>query len=167
MTQTSTNYGRALYELSVSKEIVAEAEETLKKSEELAEALESPLVSLTQKEAVIRRVFPKELTGFFGIVCKYGHASLLKEIFQAYREFYNQSREILDAVLYYVEAPEKEQIQGMKQFLKEKYGAKDVALEMKEEKSLIGGFILRVKDQEFDYSLKGRINALQQKLIWR
>lgn len=40
-------------------------------------------------------------------------------------------------------------------------------MELKEDKSLVGGFILRVEDQEFDYSLKGRINALQQKLIWR
>ncbi|MFR2649661.1 MAG: F0F1 ATP synthase subunit delta [Blautia coccoides] len=31
----------------------------------------------------------------------------------------------------------------------------------------MGGFTLRVGDQEIDYSLKGKINALQQKLTWR
>ena len=61
----------------------------------------------------------------------------------------------------------KEQLEGIEAFLNKKYGAKAVAFTLKEEKSLVGGFVLRVKDQEFDYSLKGRINALQQKLIWR
>ena len=167
MTQTSINYGRILYELSVSPEAAAMTKEILTESPELCTALESPLVSLKEKERLIQRIFPEEIRGFLSVLCKYGHAGLWQEIFQAYQEYDNEQHKILTAVLYYVTKPTGEQIQGMKNFLSGRYHTEDAAIEMIEEKNLVGGFILRVKDQEFDYSLKGRINALQQKLIWR
>ena len=55
----------------------------------------------------------------------------------------------------------------VEKFLVEKYGAADAVFKLKEEKDLMGGFVLKINDQEIDYSLKGRIHALQQKLIWR
>ena len=64
-------------------------------------------------------------------------------------------------------APKKEQLDGMKNFLCKKYHTKDVQIKQIEDKSLIGGFCIRVEDEEIDYSLKGKINALQQKLTWR
>lgn len=167
MTQISINYGRTLYELSVPKESVIKAENILKRTPQLMQVLESPIVPLEKKEKVISRIFPKELESFLCVVCKYHHAGLLLEMFQAYQECYNEQNKILTAALYYVDMPSHEQAEGMKTFLKNKFHTEDVALELKEDKSLVGGFILRAKDQEFDYSLKGRINALQQKLIWR
>ena len=63
--------------------------------------------------------------------------------------------------------PTEEQLTGIKRFLCRQYHVKDVAFQLQEEKDLVGGFTLRVGDQEIDYSLKGKINALQQKLTWR
>ena len=167
MTQTSINYGRILYELSVSPEAVSKTQEILEKSPRLCTALESPLVSLQEKESLIARIFPKEMKSFLIVVCKYGHAPLWQEIFRAYQEYKNQQHKILNAVLYYVAKPTEQQLQGIRKFLCGRYRTQDAAIEMIEDKSLVGGFILRVNDQEYDYSLKGRINALQQKLIWR
>lgn len=167
MTQTSINYARVLYELSVSPESVKDAKQIIKETPRLLQILESPVVSLSQKEKAVRRIFEKTLADFICVLCRYGHAALLFEIFQAYQEYYNEQKHILDAVLYYVTPPAKEQLEGIREFLKNKYGTANAVLELKEDKSLVGGFILQVKDQEFDYSLKGRINALQQKLIWR
>ena len=96
-----------------------------------------------------------------------GHVELLPEIFRAYQEYYNEQKHILNAALYYVVLPSETQLEGIKAFLRKQYGTEDVELKFIEDKSLVGGFVLRIKDQEFDYSLKGRINALQQKLIWR
>lgn len=167
MTQTSINYARALYELSVTPESIKDAKRVLEETPQLLQILESPVVPLLQKEKAVGRIFEKKLADFICVLCKYRHAELLFEIFQAYQEYYNEQNHILNAVLYYVTPPAKEQLEEIKKFLEQKYGAEDTALELKEDKSLVGGFILRVEDQEFDYSLKGRINALQQKLIWR
>lgn len=167
MTQTANNYGKVLQELPVSREVILQAKELLEGSAELRSVLESPLIPFRKKESVIRRIFPGQLTGFFSTVCRYGHASLLGEIFLAYEEYENQKQQILNAVLYYVTKPTEEQLLGMKAFLCRRYHTKDAAVKMIQDKNLVGGFILRVKDQEFDYSLKGRIDALQQKLTWR
>ena len=167
MTQTSINYARVLYELSVTPESIKDAKRVLEETPQLLQILESPVVPLLQKEKAVGRIFEKKLADFICVLCKYRHAELLFEIFQAYLEYYNEQIHILKAVLYYVTPPAKELLEEIKKFLEQKYGAEDTALELKEDKSLVGGFILRVEDQEFDYSLKGRINALQQKLIWR
>ncbi len=76
-------------------------------------------------------------------------------------------RNILSATLYYVTPPKAEQLEGIKKFLKKQYHTQAVALKLKEDKSLVGGFIIRTKDHEYDNSLKGSIHELQQKLIWR
>lgn len=92
---------------------------------------------------------------------------LLPDILQIYQKYENQQNHIIDVELSYVVSPSQEQLIGIKKFLVEKYGAADAVFKLKEEKDLMGGFVLKINDQEIDYSLKGRIHALQQKLIWR
>ena len=167
MTQTAINYGKVLYQLNVSKENILETQKLLKEVPEVLKVLENPTISFVQKQRVIGRIFPKELHNFLCVVCKYKHAQLLDEIFQAYQEYYNEQKEILSATLYYVTPPRTEQLEGIKKFLKKQYHTQKVALELKEDKSLVGGFIIRTKDHEYDNSLKGSIHELQQKLIWR
>lgn len=55
----------------------------------------------------------------------------------------------------------------MESFLCRKYGAKRAYIEMKKDDSLIGGFILRVGNDEYDRSTKGRLDRLEQRLTRR
>ena len=55
----------------------------------------------------------------------------------------------------------------MKEHLKKEYGKNEVQIELIEQPDLIGGFVIRVKDREEDWSMKGRLNKLKQELIWR
>ena len=50
MTETSINYAKALYELSVPEEAVLETEKIFRSTPQLKGALENPLVSLKEKE---------------------------------------------------------------------------------------------------------------------
>ena len=167
MTQTSINYGIVLYELSVPQEAAETSRRILEEIKELSKVLESPVVPFDEKEKVIGRIFPEEMKNFLCVVCKYAHAALLPEIFQAYQDYYNEQHKILAADLYCVSAPSPEQLEGIKKFLLGRYHAQDAEIRIIKDESLVGGFLIRTRDQEFDYSLKGRINALQQKLIWR
>ena len=69
-----------------------------------------------------------------------------------------------EGVTYHVEEAQKEK---MEDFLRREFGAKEVILTLREDKSLIGGFILSAGDKEFDWSLRGRYNNLRQKLTRR
>ena len=167
MTQTSINYGKVLYELSIPREAVEASRRILEEVKELSGVLESPVVTLGEKERAVERIFPQEMKNFLCVVCKYAHAALLPEIFQAYQDYYNEQHKILTADLYCVSAPSPEQLEGIKKFLLKKYQMQDAKIRIIKDEGLVGGFLIRTRDQEFDYSLKGRINALQQKLIWR
>ena len=153
MTETSINYAKALYELSVPEEAVLETEKIFRSTPQLKGALENPLVSLKEKEHVIDRVFPQEMKNFLKVTCKYQKISSIYDI--------------LEAVLTYVTKPEEAQKEKMEDFLRREFGAKEVILTLREDKSLIGGFILSAGDKEFDWSLRGRYNNLRQKLTRR
>ena len=167
MTQIAYNYARVLYELSISQESIRMVIQQIEEIPELGEVLQSPVVAFSQKEKVIRRVFSEETINFLCVLCKYRHMELLPAILQIYQKYENQQNHIIDVELSYVVSPSQEQLIGIKKFLVEKYGAADAVFKLKEEKDLMGGFVLKINDQEIDYSLKGRIHALQQKLIWR
>ena len=167
MTQTSINYGIVLYELSVPQEAAETSRRILEEVKELSKVLESPVVPFDEKEKVIGRIFPEEMKNFLCVVCKYAHAALLPEIFQAYQDYYNEQHKILTADLHCVAPPTEEQLEGIRKFLLKKDQMQDAKIRIIKDESLVGGFLIRTRDQEFDYSLKGRINALQQKLIWR
>ena len=53
----------------------------------------------------------------------------------------------------------------MKTFLCNKYHVKEVEWQLEQDDKLLGGFILHVKDYEYDWRLRGRMNQLR--LIWR
>ena len=67
----------------------------------------------------------------------------------------------------YVTAPKDAQLDGIRAFLCREFGAQKAEIEMIEDKSLIGGFILQADGREFDWSMRGRYRMLQQKLTRR
>lgn len=57
MTETARTYAIVLYELGIPEEMVREAVKLLKENPELPEVLNSPVVPLKSKHAVIEKVF--------------------------------------------------------------------------------------------------------------
>ena len=57
MTETARTYAIVLYELSIPEDMVREAVKLLKENPELPEVLNSPVVPLKSKHAVIEKVF--------------------------------------------------------------------------------------------------------------
>lgn len=167
MSQIINNYAAALYELAVGDENIKKAQKAVLASPELMRVLESPLTSFRKKEAVIERIFPAETAVFLKIVCKNGRAVLLPEIFKAYEALKNSRERKLTAKLYYVTPPSQTQLEKIKNFLKTEYGASAVEIDMTQDKSLIGGFVLAAGGCEYDYSMKGRFARLEQRLIRR
>lgn len=167
MTQTANNYGVVLYDLGVDKEIVEETKRIFSLTPELPKVLNSPVVSLKEKHTLIEKVFPEEIRNFLKVLCNYRSVDQIADIFAAYEEYFDEQNDILRATLFYVTAPTEKQLNQMQDYLGKKYGKKNVQINLVEQPDLIGGFMIRVKDQEEDWSMKGRLNRLQQKLIWR
>jgi len=167
MTQTANNYGVILYDLKIPTQIISETREILSATPELSKALICPIVSMKDKHELINKIFPQEMHNFLKVLCDYQSVDRLPDIFKAYDEYFDEQNDILRASLYYVTAPTDAQHDQIRQNLVEKYGKKNVLINMIKQPDLIGGFMIRVRDQETDWSMRGRLNKLQQKMIWR
>ncbi|CVI68641.1 ATP synthase subunit delta [Clostridiales bacterium CHKCI001] len=167
MSQISHNYAHVLYELHVSKEAITFTTEVLSLNPILLDVLKNPTIPCTQKYNVIDRIFPKELQNFLKVLCFHHSAALLPEILDDYISYSHEQEGILDAVLTYTIKPDPTTTNRIKEALKTKYQKQDVNLTMQEDPALLGGFLINADGQELDYSMRGRLKQLQQKLTWR
>ena len=66
---------------------------------------------------------------------------------------------IKKAVLLYAAKPSEEQLARLTEFLKEKLDCSEIELELKEDPSLISGFVLRADSREYDFSARGQLSS--------
>ena len=176
-TQTTTSqmycssaamrYAQVLYELNVPKEAIQKAREIFEEVPQLHDVFVNPTIPAQKKERVIDKVFPQEIRNFLKVACKYERTDLIPEIFAAYDKYCDEKEQTLSAVLTCVERPTEEQLESMEAFLCRKYEASRARIEIQTDRTLLGGFVLRTGSDEYDWSLKGRLDRLGQKLTWR
>ncbi len=176
-TQTTTSqiycpsaavrYARVLYELGVSKEAIHKTKEIFEEVPQVQDVLVNPTISAAKKMSIIERIFPEEMKNFLKVVCKYQRLDLIMEIFAAYEKYCDEQDKILKAVLTCVEPPSEAQLKDMEAFLCKKYGVNEARIKIQIDAGLFGGFVLKAGSDEYDWSLKGRLERLEQKLTWR
>ncbi|RGZ01171.1 ATP synthase F1 subunit delta [Clostridium sp. AM58-1XD] len=167
MTQMAVNYGKVLCETGVRPEEVRQALTIMKAAPVLRTILSHPEIPLINKERAVEKIFPQTLQNFFKVLCRNCDMEMADEIFEAYREQYNEEHGILTAEISYVALPDESQIKRIREWLCRRFQASDVELDMRQDQALVGGFVIRIGDQEIDWSLKGRIEQLQYKLTRR
>lgn len=163
----AVRYARVLYDLRISEEAVETARKMFDEVPQLHDIFVNPTVSLRKKLSVIDKVFPDEIKNFLKIVCKYQRMDLITDIFAAYDRYCDEQNKVLNAVLTCTAPPTEEQRRGMEAFLCRKYDADQALIEIQHDEGLLGGFILRVGSDEYDWSMKGRLNRLEQTLTRR
>lgn len=126
--------------------------------------LSNPAIDLEKKHRVIDKVFPGEIRDFLKILCDNDKIFLFPEICEAFRVKMPQKKEVISAVLRCVTEPDEKQMEGIRSFVLEKYRGTELELSLVHDASLGGGFVLTVGQEEFDWSQKGRIRQMQEKL---
>ena len=84
MKNLPENYARVLFDLNIGSEQVQEARELLVESDELMEALVSPIVTKADKRKVIDRLFPEAMRNFIKVMSDNGDIGIAKDMFGAY-----------------------------------------------------------------------------------
>lgn len=164
---SAKQYARVLYELGISKEAVGETEKLFEEVPVLEETFASPVVPMREKLSSIDKIFPDEIKNFLKVVCRNQRMSEISQILFAYDRYCKMQEGIQMATLTCVEAPDEKRLEKIREFLCEKYHKTDVKIEIVKDPALLGGFILKTGDDEYDWSLKGRLSRLEQKLTWR
>ena len=149
MTNLAQDYGKLLFQLNYPTETVENFYNILNGSDELLTA------------------FDKEVSSFVKCLCDNGRITSYAEVYQVYKELIDDKEGILKATLFVTENPDDDELKGMENMLKSKYNKEKVNISVVNDPELIGGFILKVGDIEYNKSFKYTFNKLKQKYDWR
>jgi len=166
MTNHAMNYAKALFDLNISDGIVQNSRDILE-NRELLDALCNPSIKKSEKHAVIDTVFNHEIINFLKVLCDNDCMEFISQIIDQYESIVLEGKNIIRATITFVTRPDDDQLEKLKEFVCKKYNKGNVLLELKEDSSLLGGFILSVGDMEYDKSIKGTLLSLHKTLIRR
>lgn len=158
-------YIEQLLSSNVSVSSLEDAQRLLTSSTELVETLNNPNYSFDEKQQVISELFAPSVKSFMTSLADNCQCSDLQEIIQAYMAEADKRNNITHAVISCTTPPNDEQLKGIVDFIKKKTGAEQVSTEIREDKSLIGGFVISVDSKEYDFSLKKKMNAIKEQLM--
>ena len=161
MTIVADNYAKVLMEMHVAEEDIA-AMRALLADEALYEALENPFVSRQNKHSVIEKLFPAAVCNYVKVMSDNGDIVHAGDMLNAYDALVREQNNVARATFTYVTKPDDAQVEKLKAFVCRKYGKTSVELELVEDASLVGGFILTVGDSVLDKSLKTAIHKMQR-----
>lgn len=166
MTQTVIDYAKEMKRLSVSPEDVKQTVELLEALPQVKVDFENPTVELEKKIHLIEMIFPKQIRDFLELLCDHHDFNIFSEIVEAYHEELRkvENNPNLAVQISYVVPPTDDQLNKMKEFLKEKCHADALDVTLKEDKNLLGGFIIRAGNEEYDWSMRGRLQQIERSM---
>lgn len=145
---------------------LAAAEKAFSENPDYLKVLSLPNVSREEKEGLLSDAFSSLDTyvlNFLKLLNKNHALESLSRIIAEYRKEFDASRGILRALA--ISAVEL--TDGEREKIKQKLGyitGKEIILETKTDKSILGGVILRYDDKEIDGSIKARLEKMRAEL---
>ena len=155
---------------SKTDEIMQEAKDLAAlfgREKEFFEFLCSPIISGGEKKQIIRSVFEgrisSEMTNFLFVLVDKGRARHLPRIIRQYELLLNESKGFSKGIIYSAAPLSTEQLVSFEKKAGELVG-KEVKLENRVDKSLIGGARIFVEGRLIDASVKKRLLDLKETL---
>ena len=137
-------------------------------SRELSALLASPIINMDKKATILKKVFSGKVSNttmaFFGILTHKGREAHLegiaKEYIRSYKEYKGIQTAIITSAVGLDDKLRKEVYDTVKKSLNS-----EIELIEKVDKDLIGGFVVRVGDKQYDASIARDLRHLRQELI--
>lgn len=174
MRQTTIhNNALVLSELPVKRAEVEEALKELESNPVYMDFMMSPVVFYKKKEDAEKRILklagePKALTAFLLVMIKNHNETLIPDILHEYLRIEDEKAGILSADLFYVNDSEIEADKKRARASLEKlFPDAEFSFRVRQDKNLIGGYLVRCKNYEIDRSYKGQLRQLENKINGR
>lgn len=177
MDQSKINvrYAKAFFTLAKEKglnvELRKDAElisSVCRSSSDFVLLLESPVVKISQKIKVIRSIFEGNVhplsVNFLVLITENKREKFIPGIFRNLEDMYRREEGIRSATLTSAQPLPESIIKNIKDILEHEFKAK-VELNQKVNDELIGGFILRVEDKQFDASISTQLKKVKDQLL--
>ena len=164
-------YASALFDLareqrqieSVSASLASLAQ-AVADSKDLAELIESPLVSRDQAGDALSAIAPQlsldPITiNFLGVLARNGRKSQLGAVIRAFRRLAADHRGEETAEVVTARPMNDDQVAKLKQQLRARAG-RDVAIEASVDPSILGGIVVKLGSRQIDASIRTKLNRL-------
>jgi F-type H+-transporting ATPase subunit delta len=178
MAVFAARYARALADVVLDAKLnTAEVEQQLEDfaatfagSKDLKELLLNPSISAQKRVAILDKINSRvgcgpQVRNFLAVLIKHERLGALGEILEEYRLEMNRRLSISDAEVVTarpLEDRERAELEGQVSVLA---GHNKVNATFREDKSLIGGAIVRIGSTIYDGSVRGRLERLKERLV--
>ena len=140
---------------------------TISQNKELSDVLKSPVVSSAVKKSVLLEVFKdssKSILNLIDTLISNNRIDILSDVAQKYNQLFDASKGIELATVTTAVALTDDLKKKVLAKAKELTG-KDIEVENIIDESIIGGFILRIGDIQYNASISNQLNKLKKEFI--
>ena len=174
-TKVARRYAKSLLDLAKEKGELEAVNNDMKllasvceSSHDLRVLLGSPIINGDKKLSVLKRVFSGKVSpismSFFDIVTRKGRENQLEGIAKEFIRLYKEDKGIQTAIVTSAIGLDDKLRADVYKLIKESLNS-EIELIEKVDKDLIGGFILRVGDKQYDASIARDLRLMRQELI--
>jgi len=173
--KAASRYAKSLIDLSTEQSALEQVkndmeiiEHTIDQNSELETILQNPVIPLNKKAGILDDIFGKRVhaitRSFLKLIVSKGRSAILFDTAKSFVAQYNLIKGVVTAeVVSAVELTEQNKAE-ITAVVKKEMGANEVVIKEKVNEKLIGGFILKVGDKQFDASISGSLNKLKKEL---
>lgn len=165
MIENTKTYLDSLLSSQASVSSLEDALKIISSSQELGEILSDPSVSIEEKKLVCADLFAPSVKDLIVTLSVDGKIGALSQITEEYIALLNKKNNVASATVYCVTEPDEKQLEGIKAFVCKEENASDADIKIVKDDKLIGGFIIRVGDREYDRSLKTRLDSIKKQVM--
>lgn len=168
-------YAKSLIELSKEKQLLEEVhrdmkliDETFKHNKELDWVIKNPVIKSTRKGSILKALFEgkvSKLTSMFiATVSKKEREKFLRLISQAFIKQYNELNGIAQVTITSASDLSTPMMGMVKEFVEKETKSKaDIKYQV--DPSLIGGVVIRMEDQLYDFSIAKQLKQLRKEMV--
>jgi len=174
-SQISVRYAKAFFQLSVEKKkldvIIPDIHliySAIQDVEELKRLLHNPLVNPSDKKNVLHTLFNTKVSSqtiqFLNLVVEHSREAFLQDMFRNFIDMYRKYSGIKKVTVQTAHSFSRTNISAVTKIVKELYKT-DIEFEEIVDEDLIGGFILRIDDLQFDASIQQQIKNIKKEML--
>ena len=173
-SKISVRYAKALFQAASETALEQEVMNDLKVISkviimpEIINMLQSPVVKNSDKKRVFMDLFKEKINiltmNFLELLLQHNREIYTARIIRYYQKLYNEEKNIKIAEITTPVLIKKDQNEHFRHILKNMFNS-EIELTMHIKPEIIGGFILKVDDEQYDASVKGSLKMVKKNLL--
>lgn len=175
INQIAERYAKSLLELAIENKIVEKVlkdmytlQDMINESKEFKMLMRSPVVSFHKKDT-IWKLLSKTMTTttqlFISLLIRKNREFYLEAIIASFIEQKKTHEGVVDMTIYSAITLDKKVIEHIEKIVKKEISTQRLEIENKVDSSLIGGFVLQIKDQVVDLSIAKKLKDIEKQIL--